>query len=215
MFNKIKNLHTIRRSYKNFKLRSNNLTSHPIDLFKKWLYDAYKAKIIDFNAMCLSTVYNGIPYQRIVLLKYFDYKSIVFMTNLKSRKSFHLNNNANISVLFHWNKLERQIMMLGTATQLSLEKTKKYFYSRPKNNQISVWVSQQSKIIKNRKILEKKFLYLKKIYKNKKVPFPNFWGGYKIIINTIEFWQGGKHRLHDRFIYQLYLKNWKINRLSP
>lgn len=215
MFNKIKNLHAIRRDYNYLKLKKNDLTSHPIDLFKKWLYEAYKAKIIDFNAMCLSTVYKGIPYQRIVLLKHFDRESIVFMTNMKSRKSFHLNNNSNISVLFHWNKLERQIMILGVANKISLEQTKKYFYSRPKNNQISVWVSHQSKIIKNRKVLEKKFLYLKKIYKNKQVPFPDFWGGYKIIINTIEFWQGGRYRLHDRFIYQLHLKNWKINRLSP
>lgn len=215
MHSELKKLYKIRRCYEYLKLKSSDLTLHPIDLFKKWLNDAYKEKIIDFNAMCLSTVYNNMPYQRIVLLKYFDYKNMLFVTNMQSRKSLHLDNNPHISLLFHWNKLERQVMILGIATKISIKKAKKYFYSRPKNSQISAWVSQSFKIIKNRNILKEKFLHLKKVYKYKKVPFPQFWGGYKVKIKTIEFWQGGKYRLHDRFIYELKSEKWKVNRLSP
>lgn len=203
---------------KHFKktLHREELFKNPMDLFSLWLKEAIEAKLPNPNAMCVATVdkYDQ-PYQRMVLLKDFNKKNMTFYTNFKSKKGCHLEKNSNISLLFHWHILERQVIVIGKAKKTSLKKTEKYFYSRPKNNQISSYISPQSKFITSRKILEKKFFeYQKKFYK-KLVPLPRFWGGYTIKINIIEFWQGGKYRLHDRFSYHKNKKNWIIHRLAP
>lgn len=206
----------IRREYTSKKLHRTNLTNQPIHLFKIWLNQAYLAQIPDPTAMCLATVdHTGQPYQRLVLLKYFTNESMIFFSNFNSHKAIHLINNAKVSLCFPWNAMNRQVIIIGIASKLEEKNIFKYFYTRPKDSQISVWSSQQSKIIYNRNVLEHNFLKLKKKYSQKKIPFPEFWGGYQINIKSIEFWQGRMYRLHDRFIYYKHYNTWNIHRLSP
>lgn len=141
---------------------------------------------------------NGQPYQRIVLLKHYDEKGLVFYTNpvvakhIKSKKS-------RISLLFPRHMLERRVMVIGQAERLSTLEVVKYFHSRPRDSQIGAWVSQQSSRISARGITESKFLELKQKFQQGEVPLPSFWGGFRVSIEQMEFWQGGEHRLHDRF----------------
>lgn len=210
------NISEIRREYTCNKLHRFTLTNRPICLFKIWLNQAYLSNIPDPTAMCLSTVdHTGQPYQRLVLLKNFTEESMIFYTNLNSRKSIHLAKNPQVSLCFPWNAIDRQVIVIGNAYKLTEKYTIKYFYTRPKDNQISAWVSEQSKIIYEKNLLESNFLKFKKKYFYRKIPFPEFWGGYQVNIKSIEFWQGGIHRLHDRFIYQRHYNTWNIDRLSP
>lgn len=205
-----------RREYNLVGLYESNLTKSPMHLFSRWLNEAFLNKIPDPNAMCLSTVdHTGQPFQRLVLLKYFNNKTMTFFTNLKSRKSIHLMKNPKISLCFYWSIMSRQVLITGNVQKLPKREVIKYFYKRPKNNQISTWVSRQSSIIISKDILENQFLKMRKKFVSKTIPFPNFWGGYIIYINTVEFWQGRIHRLHDRFLYIKNNKTWKINRLAP
>ncbi|BAC24483.1 pdxH [Wigglesworthia glossinidia endosymbiont of Glossina brevipalpis] len=204
------------REYSIGSLRKNQLMNNPLDMFKIWLKEAYKSKIPDITAMILGTVDDkNQSYQRMVLLKYIDSKKVIFYTNFKSRKANHIKNNSKVSLLFPWNILDRQVLFLGYAKKIPQDDIKKYFYTRSKNSQISVWASKQSQIIKKRSILDDKFLKLKHEFQKKVVPFPKFWGGYKINISSAEFWQGRKNRLHDRFIYKKIHSKWNIYRLSP
>ncbi|WP_348666287.1 pyridoxamine 5'-phosphate oxidase [Arsenophonus symbiont of Ornithomya chloropus] len=210
------NISNCRREYSRGILRRQDLTHDPLILFDLWMQDAYKEKLIDPTAMSISTVdNNGQPYQRIVLLKHYDKNGLIFYTNLFSRKSQHIIVNNHVSVLFPWCSLERQVCFLGTAKKLSSVEVIKYFYSRPKDSQIAAWISPQSEKISSRDVLEKKFLQFSKIVKNSKIPVPSFWGGYRIKFNSVEFWQGGNKRLHDRFIYIWKSNHWEINRLAP
>ncbi|WP_395480152.1 pyridoxamine 5'-phosphate oxidase [Candidatus Curculioniphilus buchneri] len=210
------NISALRREYTLGTLRYTDLTKEPMVLFERWLKQACDAKLFEATAMNVSTVdKNNQPYQRIVLLKYFDEKSMVFYTNLRSRKAIHLNYNPHISLHFSWHELERQVLVLGQAKRLSTIDVMQYFYTRPRDSQIGTWISKQSSKIASRKILINKFHEFKNKFKYCKIPFPHFWGGYRVHIEAIEFWQGGEHRLHDRFIYQRNANGWRINRLSP
>ncbi|HEY0209074.1 pyridoxamine 5'-phosphate oxidase [Acerihabitans sp.] len=206
----------LRREYTRGGLRRADLTPEPLDLFEHWLQQACAARLADPTAMCVATVDKlGQPYQRMVLLKHFDSRGMVFYTNLGSRKAEHLAHNARISLHFPWHSLERQVMVLGHAERLSLVEVMKYFHSRPKDSQIGAWVSRQSSRISARGVLESKFLELRQKFQQGEVPLPSFWGGYRVHIDTMEFWQGGEHRLHDRFIYQRREAGWAIDRLAP
>jgi pyridoxamine 5'-phosphate oxidase len=217
----------LRREYTRGGLRRSDLTPEPMALFEKWLKQACDAKLADPTAMCVATVdEQGQPYQRIVLLKHYDEKGLVFYTNLGSRKAQQLAHNARISLLFPWHMLDRQVIVLGRAEKLSTFDVVKYFASRPKDSQIGAWVSQQSSRISTRGVLESKFLELKQKFSQGEVPLPSFWGGFRVKIDSMEFWQGGEHRLHDRFIYQSVAASdeypadslghgWKIDRLAP
>ncbi|WP_413722894.1 pyridoxamine 5'-phosphate oxidase [Sodalis sp. RH23] len=206
----------LRREYTRGGLRRADLTSEPLTLFERWLQQACEAQLPDPTAMCAATVdEHGQPYQRMVLLKHFDSRGMVFYTNLGSRKAGHLAHNSRISLHFPWHALERQVMVLGRAERLSLVEVMKYFHSRPKDSQIGAWVSRQSSRISARGVLESKFLELKQKFQQGEVPLPSFWGGYRVNIDTMEFWQGGEHRLHDRFIYQRRDEGWAIDRLAP
>lgn len=210
------NIATFRREYLKGSLRRKDLPLNPLILFSKWLNDAYKAKLPDPNAMSIATVNkSGQPFQRIVLLKDFNDKGLIFYTNSFSRKIRHIINNDKVSLLFLWNALDRQVCFCGKAKKLHSNKNYKYFYSRPKDSQITAFFSKQSKIVPNRKFLEKKFYKLKKKFSDKIVPIPSTWSAWNITFNSVEFWQGGKNRLHDRFIYQFFHDRWYIYRLSP
>ena len=208
----------MRREYTHGGLRRKDLTENPLDLYSLWLRQAWEAGIADPNGMCVATVdEHGQPYQRIVLLKHYDEKGFVFYTNLGSRKSRQIAQNAQVSLLFPWHMLERQVIILGKATPLSAIEVLKYFHSRPKESQIAAYASQQSSRLSTRGILEAKFLEMKKKFQDGEVPLPSFWGGFRVHAQSIEFWQGGQHRLHDRFIYerQGQSDNWSIERLAP
>ncbi|MGC0933223.1 pyridoxamine 5'-phosphate oxidase [Pantoea agglomerans] len=212
-------LHTIahlRREYTRGGLRRKDLPDDPIALFEQWLSQACEAKLPDPTAMTVATVdEQGQPWQRIVLLKHYDAQGMVFYTNLGSRKALQLAHNPRISLHFPWHYLERQVMVLGEVEKLSPLEVLKYFHSRPRDSQIGAWVSKQSSRISARGILEGKFLELKQKFQQGEVPLPSFWGGYRVKFHTMEFWQGGEHRLHDRFIYQRDHDGWKIARLAP
>ncbi|WP_191922620.1 pyridoxamine 5'-phosphate oxidase [Pantoea agglomerans] len=212
-------LHTIahlRREYTRGGLRRKDLPDDPIALFEQWLSQACEAKLPDPTAMTVASVdEQGQPWQRIVLLKHYDAQGMVFYTNLGSRKALQLAHNPRISLHFPWHYLERQVMVLGEVEKLSPLEVLKYFHSRPRDSQIGAWVSKQSSRISARGILEGKFLELKQKFQQGEVPLPSFWGGYRVKFHTMEFWQGGEHRLHDRFIYQRDHDGWKIDRLAP
>ncbi|MEI2264741.1 pyridoxamine 5'-phosphate oxidase [Erwinia sp. CGal63] len=206
----------LRREYTRGGLRRKDLPADPLALFEQWLGQAVAAQLPDSTAMSVATVdEQGQPYQRIVLLKHFDARGMVFYTNLGSRKAHHLEKNPRISLLFPWHMLERQVMVLGRVEKLSMIDVVKYFHSRPRESQIGAWVSKQSSRISARGVLESKFLELKQKFQQGEVPLPSFWGGYRIVIDSMEFWQGGEHRLHDRFFYQRDNDAWKIDRLAP
>lgn len=206
----------LRREYTQGGLRRRDLTDNPLDLFERWLGQACEAKLVDPTAMVVATVNEiGQPYQRIVLLKHFDERGLVFYTNLGSRKAHHLETNPRISLHFPWHMLDRQVMVQGVAERLSTLDVMKYFHSRPRDSQIGAWVSKQSSRISARGILESKFFELKQKFQQGDIPLPSFWGGYRVCVEQMEFWQGGEHRLHDRFLYQREGEAWKIDRLAP
>jgi pyridoxamine 5'-phosphate oxidase len=149
------------------------------------------------------------------LLKHYDAAGMLFYTNMGSRKALQLAGNPCISLLFPWHMLDRQVHVTGRVEKLSTLEVMRYFHSRPKDSQIAAWVSQQSSRISARGVLESKFMELKQKFANGEVPLPSFWGGYRVVIDSVEFWQGGEHRLHDRFLYQRAGERWQIDRLAP
>lgn len=209
-------LSDIRREYAKSGLRRADLPQNPMALFELWMTQARDAQLSDPTAMCLATVdEHGQPFQRIVLLKRFDDSGLVFFTNLASRKAQQIACNNKVSLLFPWHPLERQVAVIGEAQPLSTAEVVKYFMTRPKESQIAAWVSQQSSKLSARQVLEGKFMEMKAKFAKGDVPLPSFWGGYLIKPSSIEFWQGGEHRLHDRFIYTRCDGTWDIDRLAP
>lgn len=210
-------LSDIRREYSLGEMHSENVPDDPMDLFTSWLEVVKDSEIKDPTAMSVATVdENGQPFQRIVLLKRFGNDGFVFFTNLESRKAQHIAHNSQVSLLFPWHTLEKQVAITGIAEPLSKTEVLKYFMSRPKDSQIAAWVSKQSSPISARKALETKFSEMKAKFANGDVPLPKFWGGYIVKPKSIEFWQGGENRLHDRFIYVKSADDlWQRNRLAP
>ena len=206
----------LRREYTKGGLHREDLPVNPLELFEKWLRQACDAKLPDPTAMSVATVDgSGKPYQRIVVLKHYDEQGFVFYTNLGSRKAQHIAKNNQVSLLFPWHNLDRQVHVTGVAEPLSPLEVVKYFHSRPKDSQIAAWVSQQSSRISARSMLESKFMELKQKFANGEIPLPSFWGGYRVRFDSIEFWQGGAHRLHDRFLFTRMADLWHIDRLAP
>ncbi|MGF1749915.1 MULTISPECIES: pyridoxamine 5'-phosphate oxidase [Vibrio] len=210
-------LEDIRREYSKGGLRRQDLLADPIDQFNAWLEQAVEAKLTDPTAMTVATVdETGQPFQRIVLLKNFDKNGFVFYTNLGSRKAQHIAVNSKVSLHFPWHPLERQVHITGVAEKLSTLENMKYFSSRPKESQLAAIASKQSSRISARGVLEGKYLELKKKFEKGEIPVPSFWGGYRIRPESIEFWQGGENRLHDRFLFtEDGVGQWDIERLAP
>ncbi len=205
-----------RREYLKGGLSRSNLADDPVQQFTEWFEQARKTDIADPTAMILATVDpSGRPSQRAVLLKYYDSSGYVFFTNYESRKAKEIATNAKVSLLFVWLELERQIMITGDAHKISTAESAKYFMSRPKESQVAAWVSSQSHKLSSRQILMQKFSEMKRKIGEGKVPLPSFWGGYKVVPDEYEFWQGRKNRLHDRFHYIRQEDVWKIERLAP
>ncbi|XPV70388.1 MAG: pyridoxamine 5'-phosphate oxidase [Halarcobacter sp.] len=209
-------LSKMRQEYAIKGLEKEDLLQDPFEQFEKWFNEALEAKLLEPNAFTLSTVGKDLkPTQRTVLLKMYDKKGFTFFSNYNSKKSKHIDENPYVSAHFAWLGLERQVRIEGIVKKIPKGESLKYFLSRPKGSQIGAWVSHQSQIINSRSILETKFDEMRKKFAKGEIPFPSFWGGYQIVPNYFEFWQGGLNRLHDRFVYQLIDKQWEIYRLEP
>ena len=207
-------LSNLRKEYLKSGIVKDDLKINPIEQFSLWFDQAIEANIIEPSAMSLATSddYIGI---RTVLLKFFDDKGFVFFTNYESKKSKQLQNNPQAALLFPWLALERQVKIIGSVEKITKLESLKYFSSRPKDSQIGAWSSQQSSKISSRAILVDQFAVMKKKFANGEIPLPDFWGGYRVVPQSIEFWQGRESRLHDRLIYERKDNGWDISRLSP
>ena len=211
----IVDLEKLRNELRKSGLSRSDLNVSPIKQFSAWFTEAIDAGVVEPSAMSLATT-DGIEIGiRTVLLKYFDDKGFVFYTNYGSKKSRQIDTKPEAALLLPWLALERQIKIVGSVEKISSLESIKYFASRPKDSQIGAWASNQSAIISSRNILQNQFESMKKKFSDGEVPLPDFWGGYRVIPRTIEFWQGRKSRLHDRFIYQRETDHWKITSLSP
>ena len=210
-------LESFRREYLSGGLSRKDLQDDPFDQFSLWMEQALGLGIIDPTAMTISTVaLNGQPSQRIVLLKSFDAQGFVFYTNYESRKARELESNPQAAANFLWMPLQRQVNVIGRVERIPQAESLKYFLSRPLGSQLGAWTSPQSEVISSRSILEAKLDQLKRRFADGKVPLPDNWGGYRIVPESFEFWQGRPNRLHDRFIYRLSVEGqWTTERLAP
>ncbi len=209
-------LSDFRKEYSAKGLHRKDLAAHPLDQFEQWFAQAVELQVHEPNAMSLATVdATGRPLLRTVLLKYFDRDGFVFFTNYESRKAAQIAENPQVSLLFPWITLERQVIVQGRAEKISTADSLRYFASRPRESQLGAWVSSQSSVISSRKLLMQKLSELKEKFSHGEIPLPSFWGGYRVVPATIEFWQGGPARIHDRFLYTKAGQDWSIDRLSP
>ncbi len=207
----------LRKNYTKDGLTEKDLDKDPFKQFEFWFKQAIETEINEPNAFSLATASKELEVAvRTVLLKMFDKKGFVFFTNYESVKSKQIAENPKVAAVFPWLPLERQVVITGKAKKVSTTESLKYFSTRPRGSQLGAWISQQSSVITSRKLLEIKFDEIKRKFLDKEIPLPSFWGGYRIIPNTIEFWQGRPNRLHDRFKYTLQEDNsWTIERLAP
>ncbi|MBI04623.1 MAG: pyridoxamine 5'-phosphate oxidase [Pelagibacteraceae bacterium] len=189
---------------------------NPIDLFDEWYELAKKNELSDPNAMNFSSVSkNKKPSSRIVLLKSYNKKGFIFFTNSNSKKISSILVNNFVALNFYWKSVKRQIRIEGKIYKISKKESDKYFNSRPRQSKIGAWASEQSKKLTDRSELLKKYEKINKLYKNKKVPRPNYWNGYIVKPNLFEFWQDMPFRLHDRLEYKKNKKGWSSSRLYP
>ncbi len=209
------NLHDMRSEYMQKSLDEKDVNPCPIKQFQTWFDEAVSSELKDPNACTVATCGEDLmPQARIVLLKQYDENGFVFFTNYESKKAQDLAFNPKACMNFSWLELERQIRINGEIEKISKMESVKYFATRSRGSQIGAWVSEQSKVLESAKALRLQVQKMSDKFKNKQIPLPDFWGGYRLKPKTIEFWQGRQNRLHDRI---LYTKNetWKISRLAP
>ncbi|UEG50592.1 pyridoxamine 5'-phosphate oxidase [Ferruginibacter lapsinanis] len=211
------NIADIRKEYKLRSLDEADVSQNPISQFATWWDDAVHSKIDEVNAMTLATVKSdGTPNGRIVLLKGFDENGFTFYTNYNSDKGKELLHNKKVCLIFFWKELERQVKIIGSVEKNSDAENDEYFNSRPEGSKIGAWSSPQSTPIHDRSVIEDNVLKFQAQFKDKAIPRPPHWGGYKVIPELVEFWQGRPSRLHDRILYTLQNEeSWKIERLAP
>lgn len=206
----------LRREYTQAGLTRESLEANPLQQFDRWFTQAVQGQVLEPNAMQIATVdIKGKPTLRTVLLKSYDDKGFVFYTNYNSQKAQQIAANPQVALLIFWKELERQVEITGRAEKVSTLESLRYFTSRPRGSQLGAWVSVQSSIITSRNLLEMKLEEIKRKFNEGAIPLPDFWGGYRVIPETIEFWQGRSNRLHDRFEYRRTAQGWDIVRLSP
>lgn len=205
-----------RKEYSERGLHREELNADPVRQFAQWFEHAVELEVPEPNAVTLATVdLEGMPFQRTVLIKYFDERGFVFFTNYGSRKAKQMAENSKVSLLAPWLTLERQVIIQGEVEKISTAESLKYFASRPRESQLGAWVSNQSEIISSRKFLMQKLGEIRDKFREGEIPLPSFWGGYRVVPSQIEFWQGGPARLHDRFLYRRDGRDWTVERLSP
>jgi len=206
-----------RREYLAGGLSREDLDPDPVRQFERWLAQATEGGLKDPTGMVLATVdADGYPWQRIVLLKNLSPRGFVFFTNYGSAKARAMAADARVSLHFPWNELDRQVVVGGLAERLSASASARYFLSRPRESQLAAWASRQSRPVSARALLEQQFNRMKEKFAHGEIPVPDFWGGYCVVPQKIEFWQGGAHRLHDRFLYTRRAEGgWEIEQLQP
>ena len=194
-----------------------SVTEDPIGAFKRWLAEAEKSEPDVPNAMTLATAdASGQPTARMVLLKGVDERGFVFYTNLESRKGVHLHDNPRACLLFHWKTLLRQVNIQGAVTPVSPEEADTYFASRDRGSQIGAWASRQSRPLEGRFELEKRVAQFAAKFHVGRVPRPDFWSGFRVAPERIEFWEDGRFRLHDRTVFHRQDGGgWRVERLFP
>lgn len=210
-------LYDLRKEFKRGSLDEHDVEPSPFDQFNKWFKEAIASEIPEVNAMAMATASKaGRPSVRTVLLKQYDDKGFVFFTNYHSNKAHDVDENPMAALLFFWEPLERQIRITGRVEKTTVGESFEYFRTRPIDSQLGAWASQQSSVVSARSLLEKAFGEMLEKFKNGEVPLPPFWGGYRVIPDEFEFWQGRENRLHDRIHYsRQHDDTWKIDRLSP
>jgi pyridoxamine 5'-phosphate oxidase len=209
-------LAALRQSYFQNELLEENVLENPIKQFEKWFKEALDVQILEPNAMTISTVSDGKPHARIVLLKGFDENGFTFYTNYKSNKGNEVTETPFVALTFLWGDLERQVRIEGSIEKVSEADSDDYYHSRPRGSQIGAWVSNQSSVIAGRTVIEKRLVELENEFIDEEIiPRPPHWGGYCVNPERIEFWQGRPNRLHDRILFTKLGENWKIERLSP
>lgn len=210
-------LRDIRREYSSLKLSRKDLPENPVSLMDQWINDAIKFGVKEPTALLVATAdKNGMPSLRTVLLKEIDDSSIVFYTNYDSRKGRQIQENPHVAVSMLWHELERQIHIEGIVAKVDEKESDEYFDKRPYKSRIGARISPQSQIIPSREYIMALFVKESLKYTGRHVPRPEHWGGYRVIPDRIEFWQGRESRLHDRFLYTKDENGlWNINRLAP
>ncbi len=206
----------LRKEYSRAQLSKSDVASDPVEQFSKWFEEARLAQVPERNAMSLATINaQGRPSSRIVLIKEFDQRGFTWFTNYSSRKGQDLESNPHAALLFHWVELERQVRIEGRVEKISATENDIYFESRPLNSRLGAIASAQSQIVENRAILEDKFIQAQAEYGDNP-PRPAHWGGYRLIPDYLEFWQGRNSRLHDRIVYIKQSDGeWSTQRLQP
>ena len=205
----------LRREYQKGRLEREDLKDDPVDQFEAWFREA-RAAVPEPNAMCLATCgRDGQPGARTVLLKYFDRDGFVFFTNTESAKARQIEENSRVALHFYWQGLERQVILRGEAELVTRREALAYFVRRPRGSQLGAWVSDQSRVVSSRSLLEAKLDEMKRRFADGKIPLPSFWGGYRVRPVEVEFWQGRENRLHDRFLFRRQAEGWSVERLAP
>lgn len=206
----------LRRDYALASLTEADVDADPIRQFERWFADAVSARVPEPNAMALSTATrDGVPSGRIVLLKGVDANGFVFYTDYRSRKGVELSENPLAALTFLWKEIERQVRITGSVSRVSTPESEAYFRTRPPGSRLGAWASRQSSVIANREELEAQLQEIALRFPNGDVPLPSHWGGFRVMPDEIEFWQGRSDRLHDRLLYRRLESGWVISRLSP
>ena len=211
-------LAALRREYGDAGLDVPDLAADPVSMFRRWLSDTVAAGVHEPNAMVVASVSaQGRPSTRMVLLKAVDERGFVFYTNYESRKGRELDADPACSLLFPWHDLQRQVRAEGRAERVSGEESEAYFASRPRGSQLGAWASPQSEEVAGRDELEQRYAEVEARFAGSEVPLPPQWGGFRVVPDVVEFWQGRKGRMHDRLVYRRAGDEapWSIERLAP